>query len=262
MPPFLLSTFIRSTGRWTLEEHKIFLEGLKLHGKGWKQIAMMIQSRTVVQIRTHAQKYFQKLSKAQQNGTLHGEGVTMDTRGGPAVSMAPARDLAMAKEKAGGRGGAGGAGGDGGGSKEKRGKGGRKKNVGKRKASEVDDGASASRKHQGNSKTMKITLKKGAKDKGTLKAPSPNSVALSTSPYDTGLFLDESGHHAWHGDGVSIGGVDDVDALLGVDGGLGVVDETGTDQGFAWFDHHDDNAGAFSSNFEDATRSIDSASSA
>ena len=57
--------FIRSTGRWTLEEHKIFLEGLKLHGKGWKQIAMMIQSRTVVQIRTHAQKYFQKLAKAK-----------------------------------------------------------------------------------------------------------------------------------------------------------------------------------------------------
>ena len=180
---------------------------------------MMIQSRTVVQIRTHAQKYFQKLAKAQQNGTLHGEGVTMDTRGGPAVSMAPARDLAMAKEKAGGR---GGVGGDGGGSNEKRGKGGRKKNVGKRKVSEVDDGASASRKHQGNSKTMKIALKKGAKGKSTFKAPSPNSVALSTSPYDT-VFLDESGHHAWHGDGVSIGGVDDVEALLGVDGGLALA---------------------------------------
>jgi len=44
-----------------------------LHGKGWKKIAGLIKSRTVVQIRTHAQKYFQKLAKAKQNG----EDVTM-----------------------------------------------------------------------------------------------------------------------------------------------------------------------------------------
>jgi len=55
-----------NTGRWTAEEHHLFLRGLELHGKGWKKIATLIQSRTVVQIRTHAQKYFQKLSKAHQ----------------------------------------------------------------------------------------------------------------------------------------------------------------------------------------------------
>lgn len=77
-----------NTGRWTMEEHNMFLEGLKLHGKGWKQIAQMIKTRTVVQIRTHAQKYFQKLAKAQQNGNTTGE-VTMDTRGGPATSSLP-----------------------------------------------------------------------------------------------------------------------------------------------------------------------------
>lgn len=68
-----------NTGRWTSEEHNIFLEGLKLHGKGWKAIAQMIKTRTVVQIRTHAQKYFQKLAKAQQNGECPEE-VIMDTR--------------------------------------------------------------------------------------------------------------------------------------------------------------------------------------
>lgn len=57
-----------NTGRWTAEEHSLFLEGLELHGKGWKKIAGLIKSRTVVQIRTHAQKYFQKLAKAKQNG--------------------------------------------------------------------------------------------------------------------------------------------------------------------------------------------------
>jgi SHAQKYF class myb-like DNA-binding protein len=57
-----------NTGRWTAEEHRLFLQGLDQHGKGWKKIASLIKSRTVVQIRTHAQKYFQKLAKARQNG--------------------------------------------------------------------------------------------------------------------------------------------------------------------------------------------------
>jgi SHAQKYF class myb-like DNA-binding protein len=70
-----------NTGRWTAEEHRLFLQGLEQHGKGWKKIASLIKSRTVVQIRTHAQKYFQKLSKARQNGD-EGE-VSMEGRGGP-----------------------------------------------------------------------------------------------------------------------------------------------------------------------------------
>eukprot|EP00592_Proboscia_alata_P000526 CAMPEP_0194374534 /NCGR_PEP_ID=MMETSP0174-20130528/22955_1 /TAXON_ID=216777 /ORGANISM="Proboscia alata, Strain PI-D3" /LENGTH=614 /DNA_ID=CAMNT_0039154161 /DNA_START=121 /DNA_END=1965 /DNA_ORIENTATION=+ len=76
-----------NTGRWTADEHRLFLHGLELHGKGWKKIACLIKSRTVVQIRTHAQKYFQKLAKARQNGE---EGdVPMEGRGGlvPSVSV-------------------------------------------------------------------------------------------------------------------------------------------------------------------------------
>jgi SHAQKYF class myb-like DNA-binding protein len=72
-----------NTGRWTAEEHRLFLQGLEQHGKGWKKIASLIKSRTVVQIRTHAQKYFQKLTKARQNGE---EGdVAMEGRGGTAT---------------------------------------------------------------------------------------------------------------------------------------------------------------------------------
>lgn len=37
-----------------------------MYGKGWKKIASLIKTRTVVQIRTHAQKYFLKLSKSRQ----------------------------------------------------------------------------------------------------------------------------------------------------------------------------------------------------
>lgn len=59
---------VGSTGRWTREEHHLFLKGLEIHGKGWKKIAGLIKTRTVVQIRTHAQKYFLKLHKAKQSG--------------------------------------------------------------------------------------------------------------------------------------------------------------------------------------------------
>ena len=44
------------------------MKGLELHGKGWKKIAKLIKTRTVVQIRTHAQKYFQRMAKAKKNG--------------------------------------------------------------------------------------------------------------------------------------------------------------------------------------------------
>jgi SHAQKYF class myb-like DNA-binding protein len=73
-----------NTGRWTAEEHRLFLQGLEQHGKGWKKIASLIKSRTVVQIRTHAQKYFQKLAKARQNGEDEGAVTFMEGRGGAA----------------------------------------------------------------------------------------------------------------------------------------------------------------------------------
>ena len=51
-------------GRWTEQEHQVFLQGLHTHGKQWKTIAGMIGTRTVVQVRTHAQKYFQKMERS------------------------------------------------------------------------------------------------------------------------------------------------------------------------------------------------------
>uniref|UniRef100_A0A6S8HTR1 histone deacetylase n=1 Tax=Amphora coffeiformis TaxID=265554 RepID=A0A6S8HTR1_9STRA len=53
------------TGRWTREEHEAFLDALKVYGKEWKKVAAKVKTRTVVQTRTHAQKYFQKLQKVQ-----------------------------------------------------------------------------------------------------------------------------------------------------------------------------------------------------
>lgn len=50
----------------------MFVKGLEMYGKGWKKIAGLIKTRTVVQIRTHAQKYFLKLSKARQHVDSNG----------------------------------------------------------------------------------------------------------------------------------------------------------------------------------------------
>ena len=68
-----------ATGRWTKEEHGAFLMGLKLYGKEWKKVAAKVRTRTVVQTRTHAQKYFQKLQKAVESGEVDGDEVPMGT---------------------------------------------------------------------------------------------------------------------------------------------------------------------------------------
>jgi SHAQKYF class myb-like DNA-binding protein len=86
-----------NTGRWTAEEHRLFLQGLELHGKGWKKIAGLIKSRTVVQIRTHAQKYFQKMAKAKQNGE-EGE-IVMDARGGSAIVPSVTTTVAQSNKR-------------------------------------------------------------------------------------------------------------------------------------------------------------------
>eukprot|EP01041_Mallomonas_annulata_P006739 gene6739-13647_t len=47
-----------NTGRWTNEEHQYFLEGINKYGNNWVEIRNLIKTRTLVQIRTHAQKIF------------------------------------------------------------------------------------------------------------------------------------------------------------------------------------------------------------
>jgi SHAQKYF class myb-like DNA-binding protein len=67
-----------TTGRWTPEEHRAFLQGLAVYGREWKRVAAGIPTRTSAQVRSHAQKYFsrleQQLRDAESNNDDNEEG--------------------------------------------------------------------------------------------------------------------------------------------------------------------------------------------
>eukprot|EP00618_Florenciella_parvula_P021054 CAMPEP_0119482750 /NCGR_PEP_ID=MMETSP1344-20130328/10461_1 /TAXON_ID=236787 /ORGANISM="Florenciella parvula, Strain CCMP2471" /LENGTH=62 /DNA_ID=CAMNT_0007517187 /DNA_START=291 /DNA_END=476 /DNA_ORIENTATION=- len=50
-------------GRWTPEEHELFLKGKAIHGLSWTKVAEVVGTRTTVQVRSHAQKYEIKVQR-------------------------------------------------------------------------------------------------------------------------------------------------------------------------------------------------------
>ncbi|CDW72485.1 myb-like dna-binding shaqkyf class family protein [Stylonychia lemnae] len=57
----------KTAGRWTKEEHKKFVQAIRLFGKDWRKVEDFVETRSGAQIRSHAQKYFIRIQKKLKN---------------------------------------------------------------------------------------------------------------------------------------------------------------------------------------------------
>jgi len=64
-------------GHWSSEEHKRFIKAIVKYGKDWIKIKNEVQTRSDVQVRSHAQKFYKRLKKCK-NEEL-GIDFTLDT---------------------------------------------------------------------------------------------------------------------------------------------------------------------------------------
>lgn len=60
-------TIQRKREKWTKEEHRKFMEAIEKFGRNWKKVEEHVHTKSRKQIRSHAQKHFDKLKKMGMN---------------------------------------------------------------------------------------------------------------------------------------------------------------------------------------------------
>ena len=58
-------------GRWTRAENEKFLNALEKYGRNWDKIQKKVKTRTLPQIRSHAQKMFIYMAEPDPETLLH-----------------------------------------------------------------------------------------------------------------------------------------------------------------------------------------------
>lgn len=58
-------------GRWSAEEHSLFAAAVNQFGRDWEKVQAVVRTRSLAQVRSHAQKYFLKLSKSEDLERQH-----------------------------------------------------------------------------------------------------------------------------------------------------------------------------------------------
>lgn len=54
-----------NTGRWSIDEHYKFINGVIEHGNNWEDVQLLIKSRNIKQLLSHSQKSFLKLKNTE-----------------------------------------------------------------------------------------------------------------------------------------------------------------------------------------------------
>ncbi len=52
-------------GKWNKTEHEKFMKALQKYGKNWSLIQKAVSTRTLAQVRSHAQKLFLSMTKQE-----------------------------------------------------------------------------------------------------------------------------------------------------------------------------------------------------
>lgn len=70
MPRNLKKKKLRERGTWKKSEHDKFMKALEKYGRNWVKVQEVVKTRTINQIRSHAQKAFINMTDADVDALI------------------------------------------------------------------------------------------------------------------------------------------------------------------------------------------------